>query len=62
VQEIISLMSSTILGSSAFGGECPDNVQSGVGEWLHAEDEEDAILDTADMLVLSGEPAGVEDE
>lgn len=50
---VLGLMRSTSLQNGAFGGESARDVEEAVVRLFDAEDGEDAILDTADMLTMA---------
>lgn len=55
VDEVLSLLRKTTLGTDAFSGESVCDVRDGVMSWLAAEQGEEVILDTADVLSTSEE-------
>lgn len=50
VEAVLALLRSTTLGADAFSGESAGDVRNGVVPWFAAEDGEQAILDTAELL------------
>jgi len=56
VNEVLSLLRGTSLGQEVVGGETEDDAREGMRAWFLAEDEEDAIVDTADLIVF--QPGG----
>jgi len=56
VNEVLSLLRGTSLGQEVVGGVTEDDAREGMRAWFVAEDEEDAIVDTADLIVF--QPSG----
>jgi len=53
VDEVIALMRGTVIGREAIGGETVCDAREGVRAWLCAEDEEDAIVDTENLITVA---------
>lgn len=62
VQEVLTLLRGTSLGREVVGGESEHDAREGVRLWLGAEDEEDAIVDTADLMIFPTSDASGDDE
>jgi len=63
VDEVIALMRGTVIGREVIGGETVSDAREGVQAWLCAEDEEDAIVDTANLITMStGEDSSDEED
>jgi len=60
VDEVLSLLRGTTLAREVVGAERQYDSREGMRAWLAAEDEEDTIVDTADLMVFS--PDGVPGE
>jgi len=48
-------MRGTSLEREVIGGASEQDAREGLRAWLGAEDDEDAIVDTADMIALSSD-------
>jgi len=53
--EVLALMRDTSLEREVIGGESEGDAREGMRAWFGAEDEEDAIVDTADMITWSSD-------
>lgn len=62
VQEVLTLLQGTSLGREVVGGESEHDAREGLRLWLAAEDEEDAFVDTADLIIIPPSDASGEDE
>jgi len=63
VDEVLSLLRVKSLGREVVGGESEHVAREGMRAWLAAEDEEEAIVNTADLIVFPpDEASGDEDE
>ena len=62
VDEVIALMRGTVIGREVIGGETVCDAREGVRAWLCAEDEEDAIVDTANLITLSTDEDSSDEE
>jgi len=61
VNDVLSLLRGTSLGQEVVGGETEDDAQEGMRAWFVEEEEDDTIVDTADLFVF--QPGGaLEDE
>ena len=56
VNAMLSIMRGTSLGQDVVGGETEDDAREGMRAWFAAEDEEDGIVDAADLIVF--QPGG----
>lgn len=54
---MLSLLRGTTLGRETVGGESQYDAREGMRAWLAAEDEEETIVDSADLMVFP--PDGV---
>ena len=57
VDEVHSLLRGTSRGREVVGGEREHVARGGMRAWLAAEDEEEAIVDTADLIVFPPDEA-----
>ena len=55
LDEVLALMRGTSLEREVIGGASERDAREGLRAWLGAEDDEDAIVDTADMIALSSD-------
>jgi len=62
VDEVIALMRGTVIGREVIGGETVSDAREGVRAWLCAEDEEDAIVDTANLITMSTDEDSSDEE
>lgn len=53
VDQVLSMLRNATLGRESSLCEGDERAREGVSNWLDAEDTEDAILDTADMITLT---------
>ena len=61
VDEVRSLLRGTSLGREVVGGESEHDAREGMRAWLTAEDEEEAIVDTADLIVFPPDEAAADE-
>ena len=55
LEEVLALMRGTSLEREVIWGASEQDAREGLRAWLGAEDDEDAIVDTADMITLSSD-------
>jgi len=55
LDEVLALMRGTPLEREVIGGASEQDAREGLRAWFGAEDDEDAIVDTAQMITLSSE-------
>ena len=55
LDEVLALMRGTSLEREVIGGASEQDAREGLRAWFGAEDDEDAIVDTADMITLSSD-------
>ena len=55
VDEVLALMRGTSLGQDIIGGTSEGDAREAVRSWLDAEDAEEAIVDTANMITMSSD-------
>jgi len=55
VDEVLVLMRGTSLGKDVIGGTSEGDAHEAVRSWLNAEDAEEAIVDTSNMITMSSD-------
>jgi len=55
LDEVLALMRGTSLEREVIGGVSEQDAREGLRAWFGAEDDKDAIVDTADMITLSSD-------
>jgi len=62
LDEVLALMRGTSLEREVIGGESEGDAREGMRAWFGAEDNGDAIMDTADMITWSSDdPSNAEE-
>jgi len=62
VDEVLALMRGTSLGRDVIGGTSEGDAREGVRAWFDAEDAEEAIVDTANMITMSSDDSSGDEE